>query len=195
MVLASLESYHFSMPENFPPQYPQPNYGQPPQQYYPPQQMPQPYYVPVPQPIMTQQVNVQLGVRPRHGLFWLMGQLMKWSLLFLFWPFALAWYFREDIGRSIKAHPIGWAWGGIVFGVISLFAGAIPVGLICIVGCAVPIVRRGLRNAGIRRARKAAEDAAIAARADAQHQAVLADDDYGTFGTNDPTLTHAEPKK
>ncbi|MET7752326.1 MULTISPECIES: hypothetical protein [Actinomycetes] len=104
--------------------------------------------------------------------------------------------FVQRVIAFAKRHPKGCAWGGLVFGVLALVGGVMnvvspdptqphqnPVGgfivaVAIIVGCSFLLLRW-------RRQEWAAQQAEIAARADAQHQAYLRGDDFGVFGTRD----------
>ncbi|MFI9505313.1 hypothetical protein [Nocardia sp. NPDC052566] len=95
----------------------------------------------------------------------------------------------------VKQHPKGSAWSGLVFGVLG-FAGGImqiispdpanpenPAGgmvlaAVIAAGCGFLLLRWRTQEI-------AAKSAEIVARADAQHQAYLAGDDFGLYGTRD----------
>ncbi|WP_156769453.1 hypothetical protein [Nocardia sp. 852002-20019_SCH5090214] len=96
----------------------------------------------------------------------------------------------------VKAHPKGCTWAGLIFGVFGLISEiqnliapdptrpddnpvtGFFIAFLIIGGCSFLLIRWRLRE-------QAAKNAEIAARADAQHQAFLAGDDFGVFGTRE----------
>ncbi|TLF72906.1 hypothetical protein [Nocardia cyriacigeorgica] len=125
-----------------------------------------------------------------------MRRAVIWTLLIVFaWPVALiVWIVKypdqaKNVWRTIRdhvrAHPALFLWGGFGLGVLGVIIGvtALDPGMTAFycVWAAVfgsLLVRRQLKA----RAVAAAE---IAARADAQHAAYLAGDDFGVYGTRD----------
>lgn len=128
---------------------------------------------------------------------------LGWIVLFLmFWPvFVIIWWvapehrprFVQQVIDFARAHPKATAWMGLVFGVL-LFAGGLgelvsptrpgnPIlGLVFSAGivllCGGLLVRWRWQEIQAR-------NREIARRADEQHQAYLAGDDLGLYGTRD----------
>lgn len=131
---------------------------------------------------------------------------LGWIMLFLmFWPvFVIIWWvapehrprFVQQVIDFARAHPKATAWMGLAFGVL-LFAGGVselispdpntphsnPVG--GLVFSAAIVAGCGFLLARWRWQEIQARNAEIARRADEQHQAYLAGDDLGLYGTRD----------
>ncbi|MGN2641151.1 restriction endonuclease [Nocardia takedensis] len=154
-----------------------PGYAPPPApQYYAAHPVPPPYR---PQP------------RPTKNSGWMI-------LLYLcFWPvFLVVWWVSpslrphwvQKIVDFAHRHPKACAWSGVAFGLIGGIGnvredlGATAFGLAIAAGCGFLLLRW-------RRRERAEAAAAVAARADVQHNAYLAGDDFGVYGTRDtPSL-------
>ncbi|MGV9613221.1 hypothetical protein [Nocardia xishanensis] len=110
-----------------------------------------------------------------------------------FWPFyVLVWWLRPDTRPDfvqqliafVREHPKPTAWAGVGFGGIGgvgnlieleLGPAALALGTACVCGWLLIKWRRQEQAAAI---------AEIAARADAQHQAVMQGDEWGIYGTH-----------
>ncbi|MBF6332396.1 hypothetical protein [Nocardia transvalensis] len=120
------------------------------------------------------------------------------ALLFLMaWPiFVIVWWVKPDTRPTIvqqivnftRSHPRLCAWFGVGFGLTGGIGnltgtayGAGFTGLGIAAGCGFLLLRWRIQE-------RAARNAEIAARADAQHRAYLEGDDFGLYGTREMPL-------
>ncbi|WP_063006018.1 hypothetical protein [Nocardia salmonicida] len=123
---------------------------------------------------------------------------IRWILLFVIaWPvFVMVWWlkpetrpaFVQQVIDFVKQYPKQSTIAGIAFGLIGGIGnlaegefGPGVFGLVLAAGFAALLARLIAKD-------RAAAAAEIAERADAQHLAYLADDDFGVYGTRDRPL-------
>jgi hypothetical protein len=92
----------------------------------------------------------------------------------------------------IIAYPRQATWFGLVFGIMCVLigisagnVGTVVISLVIAVPCACLVTRWRLQKVAQQRAVRRAAEAEIAARADAQHTAVMQGDEWGVYGFRD----------